>query len=232
MSAALDWSRIDTVLCDMDGTVLDLGFDNHFWMDAIPTAWGERRGLSCDEARQALLPLFERNRGQLHWYCVDFWTRELGLDVRALKDDHAHRIAWLPGVEPTLRALRAQGVEMVLLTNAHPHVLEVKQRRTNLLQHFDRAHSTHEFGRPKEQPAFWPNFARATGIDLPRALMIDDTDTVLDGALAGGVGQVLAVQQPSTRHPARCFAGRFVQVHTLAELTLPPLPSTSQVPQG
>lgn len=227
MADALDWNRIDTVLCDMDGTVLDLSFDNHFWMEAIPGAWGAARGLTTDEARLELMPRFQQHRGQLHWYCIDFWTRELNLDVRALKDSLAHGIAYLPGVEAVLSALRAHDLHMVLLTNAHPHTLAVKERETGLLQHFDRAYSTHDFGRPKEHAAFWPDFAEKTGIKLDRAVLFDDTETVLAGALAGGVGQVLAVQQPSTRdllvmRPAEAKDPRYVQVPTLADLTLPP----------
>ena len=107
-------------------------------------------------------------------------------------------------------------------TNAHPHALEVKSRQTGLLAHFDRAHSTHEFGQPKEHPPFWDQFAAHTGIDLERSVLIDDTETVLQGALEGGVGQVLAVRRPSMRHPARPAGSRFVEVHSLADLVLPP----------
>ncbi len=30
------WSRIDVVCLDMDGTVLDLRFDNRFWLEMLP----------------------------------------------------------------------------------------------------------------------------------------------------------------------------------------------------
>jgi len=226
MAKALDWDRIDTVLCDMDGTVLDLSFDNHFWMEAIPRAWGAPRGLTMDQAREALMPRFQAHRGQLHWYCIDFWSQELALDVRELKDSLSHRIDYLPGVEAILQALREHDLHMVLLTNAHPHTLAVKERETGLLQHFDRAFSTHEFGRPKEHVAFWKDFADKTGINLSRSVLFDDTKTVLDGALAGGVGQVLAVQQPSTQElskmaPEEVCDPRYVKVPTLAEFPLP-----------
>ena len=32
----LDWQDIHTVLLDMDGTLLDLHFDNHFWLEHLP----------------------------------------------------------------------------------------------------------------------------------------------------------------------------------------------------
>lgn len=41
----IDWSAIDTVLLDMDGTLLDLHFDNHFWQHHLPLRFAERHGL-------------------------------------------------------------------------------------------------------------------------------------------------------------------------------------------
>ena len=31
----LAWRDIDTVLLDMDGTLLDLHYDNHFWLEPV-----------------------------------------------------------------------------------------------------------------------------------------------------------------------------------------------------
>lgn len=221
MSIALDWNRIDTVLCDMDGTILDLGFDNYFWLEMVPREWGARRGMDIEQARGELFPVFEHHRGSLDWYCLDFWTNKLALDLRELKQQCASRIGYLPGVKETLVTLRDRGLHLVLVTNAHPDSLDVKHRHTGLLEHFHSAHSTHSFGAPKEQPHFWDRFADHTSIDLARALLVDDTESVLHGALAGGVGQVLAVRKPSTVHPERAPGTDFVEISTLAELVLP-----------
>ena len=35
-----DWRAIDTVLLDMDGTLLDLRFDNYFWLELVPRKYG------------------------------------------------------------------------------------------------------------------------------------------------------------------------------------------------
>src|SRR5688572_6670841 len=32
----IDWNAVDTVLLDMDGTLLDLHFDNYFWLTHLP----------------------------------------------------------------------------------------------------------------------------------------------------------------------------------------------------
>lgn len=221
MSNALDWTRIDTVLCDMDGTILDLGFDNYFWLEVVPREWGARRGMGVEEAQAELFPVFQQHRGSLDWYCLDFWTRKLGLNLRELKQQCASRIGYLPGVKDILQRLRESGLHLVLVTNAHPDSLDVKQQHTGLLEHFHSAHSTHSFGAPKEQPHFWGRFAAHTEIDLSRSLLIDDTESVLQGALDGGVGQVLAVRKPSLSHPEREPGSVFIELSTMAELILP-----------
>ncbi len=45
------WQEVDTVLLDMDGTLLDLAFDNYFWQTLVPETWGAARGLNLQEAK-------------------------------------------------------------------------------------------------------------------------------------------------------------------------------------
>lgn len=221
MTQALDWTRIDTVLCDMDGTVLDLSFDHAFWHEAVPRAWGQQNNMELSAAQEALRPLFVEHQGTLNWYCLDFWDRTLGLRLRELKQESAADIRFLPQVQPTLQAIRNSGRELVLLTNAHPDVLRLKDRHSGLIELFDRAYSTHPFGAPKEQLAFWQSFAAQTGIDLARAVLVDDTPRVLRGALAGGVGQVLGVRDAGRALPIRAAEPDLLEISSLAALQVP-----------
>ncbi len=102
----LDWDRIDTVLLDMDGTVLDLHFDSRFWMHEVPAGYGRARGWSRDEAWSVLQPRLKAMEGTLQWYCIDHWSRELDLDVLSMKHDLAHLIRFRDGARNFLRALR------------------------------------------------------------------------------------------------------------------------------
>jgi putative hydrolase of the HAD superfamily len=203
----VNWDQVDTVLLDMDGTLLDLNFDNSFWQEHLPRHYAEARGLTLDASRAYLEPLFRSWHGRLEWYCVDHWSRELGLDVAALKARYSHLIAPLPGVERFLGAARAAGKHLWLVTNAHPAALELKLAETRLGPAFDLVLSSHHFGYPKEDARFWPVLRVRHPFDPTRALMVDDNLPVLEAARAFGIGQVLGITHPDTRRPPRPLEG-------------------------
>ena len=91
-----DWAHIDTVLLDLDGTLLDLAYDNHFWLEIVPAAYAAARVTTLEAARTEIAPLFRACEGTLPWYCIDHWSRKLDLDIEALKRANTQRIAWLP----------------------------------------------------------------------------------------------------------------------------------------
>jgi len=135
------WSRIDTVLLDLDGTLLDLAFDSHFWGNHVPQAFAQRRAITLEQARAELRPRFRACEGTLDWYCVDYWSRELELDIRSLKRDAAHGVRWLPGAREFLGRVRALSKRLVLITNAHPTTLAIKNERTEVISYFDAGFS-------------------------------------------------------------------------------------------
>lgn len=211
------WGAIDTVLIDMDGTLLDLRFDNWFWQEHVPAHWAARRGLEAGEALKELLPRFEAARGRLDWYCVDYWSRELDLDIGALAEAASGNVAWIPGAAEFLARLGALGKERLLLTNAHPATLAMKDRRARVLSRVDGAFSSHDFGAPKEDPRFWPRFAAAKAFDPTRTLLIDDSVPVLIAARAAGIGSLCAILRPDSGQPARTVED-FHSVAAIAEL--------------
>ncbi|CDF81752.1 GMP/IMP nucleotidase [Pseudomonas sp. QL9] len=196
---SLNWSAIDTVLLDMDGTLLDLHFDNHFWLEHLPQRYAEHHGVTRAQADAELLPLFRDHAGQLNWYCLDFWSRELKLSIRDLKREVAHLIALRPDADTFLAALRNAGKRVVLITNAHRDSLSLKMERIELAPYFERLISSHDYGFPKEDPQFWQALHADLGFDPARALFIDDSLPILRSARAFGIGHLLAVREPDSR---------------------------------
>jgi HAD superfamily hydrolase (TIGR01509 family) len=214
----LDWSAIDTVLLDMDGTLLDLHYDNHFWLHHVPARFAEKHGLPFAVAHRDLLARYQKIAGTMQWYCVDHWTAELGLDIERLKQEVAHLIAVHPHVVPFLERVRAAGKRVVLVTNAHHKSLALKMGRTGLDRYFDRLICAHEFGIPKEHPEFWPALQVREAFVRERALLIDDSLPVLRAAQAYGIAHLLAVYRPDTRQP-RKDVGEFAAIESFAEIT-------------
>jgi HAD superfamily hydrolase (TIGR01509 family) len=212
-----DWERIETVLLDLDGTLLDLAFDNFFWRTRVPQAWAQARNLSPEQASQQLQPRFRAREGTLEWYCVDYWSRELELDIAALKHLDAHQIRWLPGAREFLGRVRALGKRLVLVTNAHPTTLAIKDARTQVISHFDAGFSSHAFGAPKEQAQFWRELAKVERFDPQRSLFVDDSLPVLRAAREAGIGLIYAVQRPDSSGPAR-LQSEFPAVDAVADL--------------
>jgi HAD superfamily hydrolase (TIGR01509 family) len=213
----LDWTSIDTVLLDMDGTLLDLRFDNWFWLEHVPTHFAKARGLSGDEVRAHLDPKFHARRGTMDWYCIDYWSRELGLDIAALKRGAAPQVSYLPGAREFLSWLERCGKRRILLTNAHPETLAIKNEQVGLSAYFDACYSTHRFGTPKEHAEFWPLFHTHEPFRPERTLFVDDSLPVLDAARAFGIGWLRAVRLPDSGRPAQ-NTGSYAAVDGVREL--------------
>jgi len=202
----LPWRDIDTVLLDMDGTLLDLHYDNHFWLEHMPQRYAELHGISRAMADLELTPLFERNAGQLKWYCLDFWSSELKIPVRELKLETAHLIALRPDADTFLAAIKQAGKRVIMITNAHRDSLSLKLERIELAPYFERLISSHDYGFPKESPAFWDALQADIGFDPARSLFIDDTLPILRSAQNFGVAHLLAVKQPDSKKGPKATA--------------------------
>jgi 5'-nucleotidase len=213
------WELIETALLDLDGTLLDLAFDNWFWLEHVPRAYATARGLSHEAARAELMPLFQRAEGTLPWYCIDHWSRELALDIPALTRGASDRIRWLPGVQSWLQAARATGKRLVLLTNAHPETLRIKDTCTGVTRLFDAVVSAHTVGAPKESARFWDAVRSFEPFEREHSLFVDDSLPVLRAAREAGIRWICAVRRPDAATAAR-EAG-FTSVGAITEIALP-----------
>ncbi len=214
---SLPWSDIDTVLLDMDGTLLDLHFDNFFWLDLVPRRYAQQHGLTFDEAKARLTPRFAATQGTLAWYCTDHWSQELNLDIAALKHEMRSRVRFLPGAELFLASLRRCALRTVLVTNAHPDSLEIKASHVGLPDYFEETVSSHRFGAPKEHDVFWTRLHDSLGYVRERTLFIDDSLSVLRAARRHGIAHLIAINHPDTTLAPRVIT-EFPAVARVADL--------------
>ena len=208
---------VSTVLLDMDGTLLDLHFDDQVWNHALPRHLAMRTGWPLQQAAAHVVDTIATARGTLAWYCLDHWSEVFGVSVHALEEEQADHIAVRPGTVLFLEHLAAAGIPAVLATNAHPRSMARKLERTGLAHYFTALRSSHQYGAPKEHAAFWDALHADLGFDVERALFVDDSVGVLDAARQWGIPELYGVYTPSSTGARRNFDD-YPAVESLAEL--------------
>jgi putative hydrolase of the HAD superfamily len=201
----IDWDRVDTVLLDMDGTLLDLHYDNTLWNTLLPERYGALHDLSADAARDFLFGYMHDHLGTLRFYCLDHWAEFTGLDIVALHQEAVLTtlIRYRPSAELFLDWLRESGKRSLLVTNAHRASLNVKNTHAGVIARLDGHVSCHDYGSPKESRAFWDTLMTEHPFDPARTLLIDDNDSVLQAAAAFGIRHLFTVIQPDSGRPGR-----------------------------
>ena len=179
------------VLLDMDGTLLDKYFDDYFWEHLVPEKYAEKKNISFGRAKEELLAKYKTHEGTLNWTDIDFWSKEVDIDIPALKEQIRHLIEIHPHVEDFLHMLRRHRKKVYLVTNAHYKVLDIKLKKTNLGGYFNAAVTSFEIGYPKEMLEFWERVERKLGFEKEKTLFIDDTVAVLKTAAEYGIKYIL-----------------------------------------
>ncbi|PCH84749.1 MAG: HAD family hydrolase [Piscirickettsiaceae bacterium] len=213
----INWSKIETVLLDMDGTLLDLRFDNHFWLFIMPSHYAEKNGMSLMEAIDYLTPIFKAQEGQLNWYCLDYWSHVLSINIAELKRQAKQRIQVLPHTRDFLMAIQSSGIRCVLVTNAHSDSLTLKLQETGLVEFFDAIVCAHDVGYPKEHPLFWTGLQQLERFSLDKTLFVDDSLSVLRSAEEFGLTHLVAVTCPDSSEKPRIVTD-FYGVENLGNL--------------
>ena len=211
------WSDIETVLLDMDGTLLDLHFDSYFWQEYLPVRYAEIKKLDRLHCIEDIRQKTHSIRGTLNWYSTDYWSDLLEIDVVALKHEIKHKVALRPYCIDFLDALRNAGKAIVLVTNAHQDSLDLKMNKTGIRDKFDQLITVHEFSRPKELLECWYEVQNRHPFDGEKTLLIDDNLHALRSARQYGIRHLLAIHKPDSKEP-KVEVDEFNALHSFEEI--------------
>ena len=214
---ALQWDDIDTVLLDMDGTLLDKHFDDYFWEQYVPEHYSLKHDIPIEQAREKLLALYRDVEDTLDWTDLNYWSHELGLDIPELKMRINHLIGVHPYVIEFLEFCLTMRKKLYLITNAHSGTLSIKLEKTSIGPWFDRIVCAEEIGVAKETIEFWQRLEDKLGFDKKRTLLADDTEKVLAAAESYGLGHLIFVARPSSRKQV-CYSSKYPAIEFFKEL--------------
>jgi len=195
----IDWQHIDTVLLDMDGTLLDLHFDNYFWLHHLPSRYAQAHDIDESAAIEHIQTKIKQLEGTLEWYCLDHWSELMQMDIPALKHEVKHKIQVRPYAQTFLERLKSLGKKLVLITNSHRKGLELKLNITEIDQWLDIIISSHDFGTPKESALFWQQLQLAEPFEPERTLFIDDTPRILRSGKDFGIKHLVCITKPDSQ---------------------------------
>ena len=211
-----DWNQIDSILLDLDGTLLDLNFDLHFWLEYLPQVYSEKNNISNQQAQDIVLKMLNAEKGKLNWYCIDFWQEKLNLDIMELKNNISHLIQVHPHVKIFLTEARKQDKKIYLVTNAHRKTIKLKMSVTQLQDYFDGIVSSHDFGVAKQEQAFWQKLSEVIFLDKNRTIFFDDSPDVLQSAFDFNIKHVVAISKPSSKIKTKIVPG-FINIENFSQ---------------
>lgn len=212
-----NWNEVDTVLLDMDGTLLDRHFDDHFWLEYVPKRYAGEFGLPLEAAKEKLYAMFRSQENTLNWTDLDYWSEQLGLDIPLLKHEVDHLIAVHPDVIEFLKFLRREGKGVHLVTNAHGKTLSLKMKKTRLGSYFDTIISAHDLGETKEDTAFWSVLQQVIPYNPARTMLAEDSERNLLSAREYGISHLIYISAPNSQL-APLPSAHFRSVATFREL--------------
>ena len=217
-SSVLNWDRIDDVLIDMDGTLLDRHFDNFFFEEDLPRRYVAMQGLSFDASRGTVNGDVPVGGRELAWTDLHYSSGRVGIDVVAMHLSQLTLIGFLLGAEDFLKAVRIKGKRRAA-TNAHEAGVAVKSAKTGLDRYVGSDRRRVRSGLSQdEMPEYWPGPA-AGWLDSTRAALSMLTTTEMCSAAAShyGIATIIHSAKSSSQLPP-VQSSKFASVEHLPAL--------------
>ena len=213
----LDWNQIDTILLDLDGTLLDLNFDLEFWLEYVPMVYSKKNNIDYEDAKELVISKINSQEGKLTWYCLDYWEEQLDLDIMKLKSDISHLIQVHNHALTFLQRAKEKNKRIYLVTNAHRKGIKLKMQMTRIHDFFDEIISSHDFGAPKQQQKFWQELNKQVDFNKERSVFFDDSLDVLEAAKKFKIKNIVAINKPSTKIAKKNVPG-FMNIENFFEV--------------
>ena len=195
----MKWNSIETFFLDMDGTLLDLAYDNYFWHEHIPNLYAKKNSITYKKAKKKIEIMYKNKKNTIEWYSLDYWSEILEINLKTELFNTKNKIKIFPGSIEFLRKLKEQKIKIILLTNCPRQMLNIKLTQTKLWGFFDKIISSEDYGFAKETNEFWYNLKKNIVFKIDSSVFIDDNQNVLDFSYKNGIKNIFCINVPDSK---------------------------------
>jgi putative hydrolase of the HAD superfamily len=219
----MKWDVIETFFLDMDGTLLDLAYDNYFWHEHIPNLYSKKEKTAFAEAKIILEGMYMEKKGTIEWYSINYWSDILNINLKSEILNTKDKISVLPNTIEFLKTIKKNQINTVLITNCPREMLNIKITQTKLWGYFNKIISSHDYGYAKETENFWTILNKNIIYNREKTFFIDDNENVLKFAEKNGIKNLISINYPDSKKEKQtvenytsinnvsCFSKKFIR---------------------
>jgi len=194
----MKWNSIETFFLDLDGTLLDLAYDNYFWHEHIPNIYAKKNNIDFKQAKNEFEEMYKEKRNTLNWYSLNYWSEKIDIDLEFEVLNTRNRIKVFPGVTNFLTNLKINNIRAIMLTNCPRNMLNIKITQTKLWGYFDEIISSEDYGFSKESTKFWEYLDKELTYRKNKTVFIDDNQDVLKFSYNNNIKNIFCINFPDS----------------------------------
>jgi len=190
--------RIEAVVFDMDGVLVDT---EHLWdevREALTEEWG---GRYTPEAQEAMMGMSSPEWSRYLHEVVGLREPPEVINaevVRRMLERYEMDLPVVPGAVEAVRRLAGAGYRLAVASSSNRELIDAVLRRLELTSVFDVTVSSEEVARGKPAPDVYLETARRLGVEPARCAAIEDSASGIRAAHAAGM-RVIAY--PNRHYP-------------------------------
>ena len=205
------WDSIETVLLDMDGTLLDRHFEDFFWDELVPRRYATKHRLPLAAAKEKLKTIYQSKLNTVYWGDIAYWEKRLDLRLWGLRYQTQHLVRMHPHTMRFLKFLKQRKKKVYLVTAALRADVDFKLSTNAIGCYFDGIFSEFEIGASKKSVVFWEKLQRLIGFKKNSTMVADDEASVLKAAKKYGIKWIVLKKTFSSKKEPRA-SDEFISV--------------------
>ncbi|MFH0837118.1 MAG: HAD family hydrolase [Candidatus Aenigmatarchaeota archaeon] len=199
----INWNKIENILLDMDGTLIDSYHEDHFWEFLIPQEYAKIHNIPIERAISKLKAKYAPTKGTLLWSDMQHWSNETGINLWKLRDESKNILQAHPHTIKFLEFLKKEKKKIFLVTAAPLDDVEFKIGHTEIKKYFDGIYSQIEMKIPKEKIIFWKELQKLIGYNPDTTLLAEDNEEILAAARASGIKHLVFKMTRNSQKPPK-----------------------------